>query len=151
MPDLTLIATALNGIKTATDIARLLKDSDFSLEKAELKLKLADLVGALADVKMELAEIQDTIIQKDKKIEELENAFQSKGSLVRHSDAYYEADETGSPQGSAYCLKCWEIEHKKRPLIKKAANRHIHLCPACAHEYADWRSQPIKGQPEHDA
>jgi hypothetical protein len=151
MPDMTLITTALSGIKTATDIARFLKDSDFTLEKAELKLKLADLFGALADVKMELAEIQEKIAQKDKRIEELENAFQSKGSLVRHIDAYYEIDESGSPQGVAYCLKCWEVEHKKRPLIKKAANRDIHVCPACAHEYAGWRSQPIKGQPEYDA
>lgn len=148
MPDMTLITTALNGIKTATDIARFLKDSDFSLEKAELKLKLADLVGALADVKMELAEIHETIAQKDKKIEELESAFQSKDSLIRHIDAFYEVDEAGNPHGIAHCLKCWEIEHKKRPLIKKATNRHIHVCPACAHEYTDWRSQPIEGKPE---
>jgi hypothetical protein len=143
MADMTLIATALSGIKTATDIARFLKDSDFSLEKAELKLKLADLVGALADVKIELAEIQETILDKDKKIQELHDAFQSKENMVRNFDAYYEASETGKPCGVAYCLKCWEVEHKKRPLIKLAGNMHIHVCPVCAHQYTARLSQQI--------
>lgn len=143
MADMTLIATALNGIKTATDIARFLKDSDFSLEKAELKLKLADLVGALADVKIELADIQETISDKNKTIQELRDAFQNKGSVLRNLDAYYETNETGKPHGIAYCLKCWEVEHKKRSLIKLAGNIHINVCSACAHQYSARLSQPI--------
>jgi len=143
MADMTLIATALSGIKTATDIARFLKDSDFSLEKAELKLKLAELVGALADVKMELAEIQETIAEKDKKIQELQEAFENKGEMIRRSDAYYMADENGKPHGVAYCLKCWEVDHKKRPLIKFAGNMHINVCPACSHQYSARLSQAI--------
>ena len=44
MVDLTLFSAALSSVKTAADIAKLLKESDLSLEKAEHKSRLADLM-----------------------------------------------------------------------------------------------------------
>jgi len=44
---------------------KLLRETDVSLEKAETKLKLAELVGALADAKLELAEVQNLLLEKD--------------------------------------------------------------------------------------
>jgi hypothetical protein len=38
------------------------------VEKAETKLKLAELAGALADAKFELAEVHNILLDKDKKI-----------------------------------------------------------------------------------
>ena len=52
MPDIATIAAALNSLKTATDIVKFIRESDLSIERAELKLKLADLVGALAEAKL---------------------------------------------------------------------------------------------------
>jgi len=72
MPDITAISSVSSTIKTATDIARYLKESDLSLEKAESKLKLADLVSALADAKLQISEIKELLIEKDKKIRESE-------------------------------------------------------------------------------
>ncbi len=46
--DIAAIGSLLSSLKTATDIAKFIKDSDVSLEKAETKLKLAELVSALA-------------------------------------------------------------------------------------------------------
>ena len=48
MPDITTIAAVLNSLKAATDIAKFLRESDLSLERAELKLKLADLAACRA-------------------------------------------------------------------------------------------------------
>ena len=78
MPDIATIGAVLSSLKTATDIAKFLRESDLSLERAELKLKIAELVGALADAKIELTEVQEALSAKDKHIAELENAFQSK-------------------------------------------------------------------------
>jgi hypothetical protein len=61
MPAIASIAAILSSIKTATDIAKFLRESDLSLQRAELKLKLADLVSALAEAKIELTEIQETL------------------------------------------------------------------------------------------
>src|SRR5690349_6965957 len=99
MADLATIGAALSSLKTATEIVRFIRESDVSLEKAELKLKLADLLSSLADAKMELTEVQDALVEKDKKIAELEDAFQSKDKFVRQYDAYYIAGENGEPQG----------------------------------------------------
>lgn len=135
MPDITSIATILSSIKTATDIAKFLRESDLSIERAELKLKLADLVSALAEARMELAEIQETLAAKDKQIAELEEAFQSKDNLVRHYDAYYTTDENGNPVGLPFCLRCWENDHKKRQLVHDAKDFRTRVCTACGHRY----------------
>ena len=135
MPDITTIGTVLGSLKTATDIAKFLRKSDLSLERAELKLKLADLVSALADAKIELAEIQEALSIKDKRIAELEDAFQSKDSLVRRYDAYYEADENGDPVGVPFCLRCWENDHKKRQLVSASGEHLTQVCTTCGHRY----------------
>ena len=144
MPDITSIAAILSSIKTATDIAKFLRESDLSLERAELKLKLADLVSALAEAKMELTEIQETLSAKDRQIVELEEAFQSKDSLARRYDAYYTTDEKGNPVGVPFCLRCWENDHKKRQLVIDAKDRGIHVCTACGHRYDRHRTEHIQ-------
>lgn len=130
MPDIASIATILSSIKMATDIARSLRESDLPLERADLKLKLADLVGSLAEAKMELAWIQETLSAKDKRIAELEDTFQSKDGLVRFNDAYYAVDEKGKPVGVPRCLRCWENDHKKRQLVQDAKQVLETVCTA---------------------
>ena len=49
-------------------------EKNVSLEKAETKLKSADLVSSLADAKLEAAKIQDLLLEKDRRIKELEEA-----------------------------------------------------------------------------
>lgn len=135
MPDLATIAAALSSIKTATDIAKFLRESDLSLERAELKNKLADLVSALADTRMELVDVQETLTVKDKRIAELEEAFESKDALVRRYDAYYATDAEGGPSGVPYCLRCWETDHKKRQLVHDTKDRMSRVCTSCGHRY----------------
>jgi hypothetical protein len=135
MPDLATIGAALSSLKTATDIVKFLRESDLSLERAELKLKLADLLSSLADTKIELVEVQEALADKDKKIASLEDAFQNKDSLVRHYDAYYTVDESGKPIGVPYCLRCWENEHKKRQLVRDSKNFRNQVCTSCGHQY----------------
>jgi hypothetical protein len=135
VPDITAIGAVLTTLKTATDIAKFIRESDVSLERAELKLKVADLVGALADVKLELAELQETFEAKERRITELEEAFQAKDSLVRHYDAYYRVDASGQPAGVPYCLRCWENDHKQRQLVHDAKEYRIRICTNCGHRY----------------
>ena len=106
-----------------------------SFERAELKLKLADLLGSLADAKVELVEVQDALIKKDKRIIELEEAFQSKDSFVRNNDAYYAVDANGNPSGVPFCLRCWESEHRKRQLIHVSTDWRTRVCTSCGHKY----------------
>lgn len=59
--EIASITGALSGIKAATDIARIIKDSGTSLTDAEVRYKLADLLIALADAKLEIANFKELI------------------------------------------------------------------------------------------
>lgn len=135
MPDIATISAVLGSIKTATDIAKFLRESDLSLEKAELKLKLADLLVSLADAKIELIEVQETLAGKDKKIAELSAAFDAKDELVRHGDAYYVKSLTGDPLGKPFCLRCRESDHKQRQLVRSPKDHRTMVCTSCGHQY----------------
>ena len=148
MVDIAAIGAVLSSLKTATDIAKFIRESDLSLERAELKLKVADLLGALADVKMEFVEFQEVFAAKERQIEELEDAFQAKDTLVRRHDAYYRADTEGSPMGVPYCLRCWENDHKQRQLVHDAKEYRTRICTSCGHRYEGRLAGDIQPVPQ---
>lgn len=135
MVDLAVISSVLTSLKTATDITKFLRESDFSLEKAELKLKLAELMSALADAKIEMSSVQDTIAEQERHIAELEEAFQRKAKVVRDRDAYYAVGENGKPIGQPMCIRCWDVNHKLYELHFEAKDRFVKTCPACSARY----------------
>lgn len=135
MADLGTITAVLNSIKVATDIAKALRESDLSIERAELKLRLAEMIGALADAKIEVTDVQQLLGEKDREISELQEAFQSKDSLAKRYDAYYDADATGNPVGEPFCMSCWQVRHKKYNLQSQAGDRQIRVCVSCGAKY----------------
>lgn len=147
MPDMTTIGAVLGSIKTATEIAKFLRTADLSIEQAEMKLKLADLLGALAEAKIEVVEVQEALAEKDKLIDELREAFSNKDLLVRHYDAYYEKNQNGEAGGIAFCLRCWESDHKKRQLIFSPKDHFVRSCTSCGQQFEARRTgdiQPVK-------
>ena len=106
MTDLAGVSLVLSSIKAATDIARLLKDSNLSLEKAEAKLKLAELVGALADAKIQIAEVQDLLLEKEAKIKKLEERADTKKNVVWESPWYWHVD--GGKKDGPFCQPCYD-------------------------------------------
>jgi len=137
MADIATISAILSSIKTATEIAKAIKDSDTSIEKAELKLKIADLISVLADLKMEMVELNSLIDSKNQEIEALGKAFDSKDKVVRYRDAYY-MEVDGLPNGLPYCLRCWDVDHKLRQLARSGNSlERAKLCVDCGHKYSD--------------
>lgn len=137
MPDLTTISTILSSVKAATDIAKFISGADLSLEKAEMKMKVAELISCLADTKIATAEINDIIRQKDDKIKELEEAFALKQKLKLYKDAYYEMNERGIPLGHPYCAHCWEASNIGIHLHSSHPNQ---ICPHCKTKYGNHRA-----------
>ncbi len=110
MPDFTAIASILGSVKTATEIAKLLKESNSSLEQAEVKLQLADLISALADAKIETAEVQNLILQKDETIKELQESFQIKKN-VKYEKPYYWLYQENKKEGP-FCQHCYDKDDR---------------------------------------
>lgn len=133
MVDIAILGAALGSIKTATDIAKLIKDSGTSLEKAEIKLQIAELISSLADIKMELANVQSVLVEKDQNIIELENKLSTKES-VSWSKPYYfiiNGDEKDGP----YCQQCYDTEHKLVRL--QGGGTKVWHCLTCKSHFRD--------------
>jgi hypothetical protein len=131
--DVAAISAVLSSIRTATEIAKLIKDSDISLEKAEIKLKLAELISALADAKIEMAEIQQTLLNKDDELRKLREQFVVKENLKWENPYYWIIDE--KRKDGPYCQQCYDKNHE---LIRLQGDGHGYWeCKACKNSYVD--------------
>lgn len=108
--DIATISSLITSLKAATDIAKFIRESDVSLERAELKLKLADLVEALANAKMDAASVQQEILDRDQTIRELREAAKIRGQMRWVQPCYYKINEQGVDE--PFCQKCFDADEK---------------------------------------
>lgn len=151
MPDIAAIGAFIASIKNATDIAKVIREAGTTLEKAEIKLKLAELIEALAEAKIQASEIKEVLQEKDRKIAELEKAFELNAKLVRKDDAYYEISEEGEPIGAPFCSHCWEINHVTVHLNHMLGGMMDWICPACKNTYTRRRVHILTASTKTDA
>ncbi len=136
MTDIAAISAFITSIKNATDIVKVIREAGTTLEKAEVKLKLAELIEALAEAKIQASEVKELLQEKDSQIAELKKAFEMKESLVRAGDAYHEINDASEPIGSPYCSHCWEVKHTAVHLSQIAGSMGDWNCPACKNTYS---------------
>jgi hypothetical protein len=138
MPDIAAISALIAGIKHATDIAKVVKEADYSLEQAETKLKMAELIGSLADVKMQAAEIKELVLEKDKRIAELEqwHSETQKYKLVELASGVfvYRLEPHFAPGEPIHylCVSCFN-KNQKSILQRehKGSGGTRYFCPNC--------------------
>lgn len=133
--DLTTIATALGGIKTATDIARALKDIDGSLQTAELKLKVAELIEALAEAKMSVVNVREQLEAKEEEIQRLIKTKEIQGT-IKYESPYYWISGSGSDRDGPFCQKCYDTEQALIRLQNNGSQGHW-KCLACGSAVKD--------------
>ena len=132
--DLTSVTAVLGSIKTATEIAKYIKDTDLSLEKAETKLKLADLIGALAEAKIVVVGVQQTLAEAGARIRELEQTLETRGK-VRWEEPFYwlDDDSDGLPTNGPFCQHCYDRDSK---LVRLQCDEDGYFeCKVCQHSY----------------
>lgn len=134
MNEITAISTLLGSIKTATEIAKFIKNSDTSIESAETKLKIAELISTLADVKFELADVQDLLRERDNKIRILEDKLKSRKSLSFDGKLYWQVDDE-----TPFCAVCYERDEKHHHLTYSEAGGFYssasYYCNVCTNTY----------------
>ena len=104
--DITSISTLIGSLKTATEIAKFIKETGLSLEQAETKLKLADLISTLADARVEVAGIQQELLEREEQIRELRKQLELKDALVYEAPSYWLHDE--STKDGPFCQTCYD-------------------------------------------
>lgn len=138
MLDIATVTTALSGIKSATDIAKFLSGANTSLDKAETKLKIAELISALADAKIAIADINEIILEKDQKIGELEKALALKIN-IKYVAPYYWLGEDEKKEGP-FCQHCYDKDLKLVRLIEKKTTGGSFHCKICSSWYGECSS-----------
>jgi hypothetical protein len=129
--DIGSISAVLGSIKTATDIAKFIKDSDVSLEKAEVKLKLAELIGALADAKLDVVGVQQALAESEARIRELQKQLDVRAQ-VKWDDPVYWVEAPSGREGP-YCQRCYDAEGKLVRL--QSSGDGYYSCRACSSGY----------------
>ena len=133
MPDIATIGTVLSSVKTVTDLAKIIKNSELSLSDAETKLQIAEMISALADVKLELADVQQQLIDRDMKIKELEAELIDKKSLTFDGKLYWHENDP-----VPFCPVCLEKDNKQYHLTyapRSEYNSPNHYCRVCENSY----------------
>jgi hypothetical protein len=125
--DISSITTLLGSVKTAAEIAKLIKDSGSTLEQAEVKLKLADLISTLADVKLEVAGVQQQLLEREARIRDLENELKTHISLTWEEPCYWQ--ESADGQRIPYCQPCYDADRRLSRL--HTDNKGFYQCRVC--------------------
>lgn len=133
MPDLTSISAVLSSIKSAIDITKLLKETDLSLENAETKLKLAELIGALGDAKISISDIQGLLIEKDNYIRSLEQKLEVRDKLSYTQPYYWLMADSG--KDGPYCQHCYDKDSKLVRLQQE--EKGYWCCKVCRNIFTD--------------
>jgi len=131
--DIGAINTIISSIKTATDLAKFINESGISLEKAEVKLKLAELISALAEAKMEVAAVQQIILDKDIEIGKLREQMKIK-EKIKWEKPYYWLEDEGKKDGP-FCQQCYDNEQKLIRLTDYGDGSWV--CKTCSSSYFD--------------
>ncbi len=131
--DITSISTALNSLKTAYELSKIVRDSSNSLEEAEAKLKLTELISVIADTKIQISDIKIELISKNEKIQELENALKFQDEL-EFEQPYYWRIINGKKDGP-YCQKCYD--ENRKPIRLQDKNNGIWRCLVCNSFFMD--------------
>lgn len=137
MPDMALLAAVLTSIKTATDIAKALREADLSIERAELKLKLADLMTALADARIAVSSVQEELLAKDREIKELQESLTTQRAMKYAAPFYW--DEREGQRDGPFCQQCYDSQRKAIRL--QQSDEGYWSCNTCHNGYTapEWR------------
>lgn len=126
MTDPSSILTALQSIRAASDVVKALRAADVSYEKAELKLRVAELAELLADARMSVLDAQEEIQILQKKLQEADR----RRSLKFQKDAYWEVVDGANVDGP-FCPKCLDADGKEIRMIDRG-NGYT-CCVQCGH------------------
>lgn len=125
------ISDALSAINSSIELVRTVSAAPGTLDKAEMKLKLADTMAALADAKMSLIAARQELHAMAEEVDELQAALRTKGETVRVHDALYLKGPEGDPAGDPHCLPCWEAHHVLFSILRSEGNNQSSFCPSC--------------------
>lgn len=114
MTDPASVIHALEALKHATEIVKAIRSADSMYERAELKLKIADLAEALATARLSVLEAQAEIQSLKEQL--ARSSQEGRGNIVQREGVYYAVD--GAHESGPFCPRCFEADGRRMPLTR---------------------------------
>ncbi|KZD02055.1 MULTISPECIES: hypothetical protein [unclassified Thalassospira] len=129
-------SSALATINGSITLAKAIAQASSAMDKAELKLKIAELVDQLLDSKEALVDARTLIQEYQTEIAQLKDVSFKINNLIEWQGFLYQPNEQGNAKGDPYCPRCIEAEKKLIKLRYKSDladwNR---VCPECKNQF----------------
>lgn len=142
MPDISSIAAGLESLRTATEIVKYLRRANADLEKAEIKLKLAELMEALAEVKLKLVDASEENMDLRSQLAMATARKDMRPLITLKNNTYVAKDEDVPGYGAGpWCSSCFDTKgelvslHHELAAAMSAGDRswasYKWECPSC--------------------
>jgi len=118
-----MVMEYVSSIKAVWDIAKAVKVSADAIDDAQIKLQVAELLGALADARIAAVESNELIVS-------LKKQLQSRAQLEFDGDVYFRTLEDGKRDGP-WCPTCYDAKGCEVRLHKSRGEGYNWRCKAC--------------------
>jgi hypothetical protein len=143
------IATGLTQLSHALKLVKELNNVDREFDKADLKIKIAELAGKLVSFQTTLADAREAIAAKDVEISRLKDALKIVPKLAMCDGFLYGTNAKGEPDGHPYCPRCHTSDSRFMRTVG-GTDLHISVCPECKQEYyrvnTEWWEMQARAQ-----
>lgn len=136
MVDITSATAALTSLKTALDLANLIKESSTGLKEAEIQLKITNLISEIVEAKTQIHTIKSELLDKQDEIASLKKQLEFKDSLQYEAPYYWRVSGDGDKDGP-YCQHCWDSEKSSKPIRLQSLGNGLWNCQNCSNTVRD--------------
>lgn len=136
MAALAPLMQAINALKTASEGLTYLREVDKKFDKAELKIKVAELAEALSVARLSVLDAKEENESLRAKLRELEGAKERHSNAIHKNNLYYFHE--GEREDGPFCPRCFENDKKRMPVTKlNAVFKDVgsYQCPNCKAYY----------------
>ncbi|WP_106795594.1 hypothetical protein [Rhizobium sp. H4] len=125
------ITGTITAIGAALGVVKQLNEIDVHFDKADLKLKIAEITSALASAKLGLVDAEEVVRRKDAEIRKLSDQLKYKAENTTRLNSLLYDMEDGEPVGRPYCPICEENGSLIKVVQDLAGQGRLFNCPKC--------------------
>ncbi len=135
---MSVITILKAAIDSATGLKKLIGEGqgkgDLSGHVWELQGKLTEGLAAISTLIQDNHQLNDEIRSLKKEIEDLDEKFKFKETLVFRNNGYW--SKQGDQEVGPFCTGCWDKNKDQvRFLVKEIYDGHLWICPVCKTEF----------------
>jgi hypothetical protein len=123
------LSSAVTSVRAARDAAKLLLDVNKQFSEAQLRLKIAEVVGLFSDATDKVVDLKSQVSDLETEISSLKERLKQRDEMKLESGVYWRKKEDGANEGP-FCPKCWIDKQKVAPMVPDSIDKN-NKCVSC--------------------